>query len=361
MNRHDIKKLASYQAYPCVSLLLPTSRHAPQNQQDPIRVKNLIKQATARLHDEFGKREVAGVIADLEALADEIDYQHTLDGLALFVSPDMAEKHYLPFPVTERVMIDESFATRDLTYMINRSPSYWLLALSEKPTRLYEGLRNNLVEVFDEGFPMVHTLPGGEAPLPGGRGVKVSAYRDERHRQFFRQIDEALGKIIADDPRPVFIAAVDRYHAFFEEVTAHTRLLAGRIEGSYDKTPIHELGDRIWPIVQEYTARQKAGVIDDLAAAVGAQKAASGIGEAWRMAQEGRGLRLIVEESFVYPARLDETGLQLTPAEDPTAPDVIDDAVDELIELVIEKGGDVTIVEDGALATHQRLGLILRY
>ena len=51
----------------------------------------------------------------------------------------------------------------------------------------------------------------------------------------------------------------------------------------------------------------------------------------------------------------------LIPADDPTAPDVIDDAVDELIEIVLAKGGRVIFVDNGALAIHQRVALILRY
>ncbi len=61
----------------------------------------------------------------------EIDYRYALDGLAIFVNQDFARKFYLPFPVRERVSIDESFATRDLVMAMNRAPRYWVLALSE--------------------------------------------------------------------------------------------------------------------------------------------------------------------------------------------------------------------------------------
>jgi hypothetical protein len=79
------------------------------------------------------------------------------------------------------------------------------------------------------------------------------------------------------------------------------------------------------------------------------------------MAEEGRGDTLLVEQDFHYPATVDETGLILTPAEDAAAPGVIDDAVDEVIEDVMMKGGSVVFVDNGALAQHQRIALILRY
>ena len=79
------------------------------------------------------------------------------------------------------------------------------------------------------------------------------------------------------------------------------------------------------------------------------------------MTFQGRGDTLLVEEDFHYPARLDESGTKLTPTEDITAPDVIDDAVDEIIEGVLDKQGKVVFVENGQLTQHQRIALILRY
>ncbi len=95
--------------------------------------------------------------------------------------------------------------------------------------------------------------------------------------------------------------------------------------------------------------------------AVSEQKIVSSIGEVWRLAREGRGRLLVVEQDFHYPARLDETGTRLTPADDVTAPDVMDDAVDETIETVLSKGGSVRFVENGTLDAHQRIALTLRY
>ncbi|MBA2661097.1 MAG: hypothetical protein H0U74_02285 [Bradymonadaceae bacterium] len=361
MNRNDVKLLASVRNYPCVSVLLPTYRMSPENRQDPIRVKKLLKEAADRLQSEFGKRDAQVVLDRLGELSDQIDYHNTLDGLALFANADMARIYYLPFAVRERVVVDETFATRDLVYTLNRSPSYWLLHLSEKHTRLYDGVHDSILEIKEEGFPMVHEGPGGSAPLPGGIGVSKSAHRDERHRQFFRQVDAAFGKSALNDRRPLFIAGIGRYHAFFDEVTQHKGWLAGTIEGNYDKVSDHELGKRVGPAVADYLATSRQAVLTELSDAVGAQLAVTTVGVCWRLAQEGRGAKLIVEDGFEYPARLDASGLVLTPADDVAAPDVIDDVIDELIEAVIEKGGEVAFVDNGSLAKSGRVAMILRY
>jgi hypothetical protein len=91
-----------------------------------------------------------------------------------------------------------------------------------------------------------------------------------------------------------------------------------------------------------------------------AKRVVSGISSAWLAAQAERPEMLAVEEGYFYPARVDATGQLLSPADDIEHPDVIDDAVDELIEAVLHRGGWVALVEDGALAHHDRVALTLR-
>lgn len=361
MNLHEVHLLQQIRGYPALTITLPTHRTSPQNRQDPIRVKNLVKQAAERLLGEFNKREIEPVLLRLEKLAQSIDYRNALDGLALFVNPDFSRVVYLPFGLKERIVVDDTFFTRDLVFALNRTPRYWTIVLSEKPTRLFEATREDLIEVQDGGFPITHAGPGGEESLPGGFGVQKSAYRDEYHRKFFRQIDAALKPFLAEDPLPLAIVGVDRFLAFFGEVTGHKGFILATLQGSHDKTSPHELGKLVWPLVKAGLAEERQKVFAELETAIGERKFVSTVGEVWRLAHEGRGRLLLVEEDFHYPARVDESGSHLIPADDPDAPEVMDDAVDEIIELVLSKQGKVVFVDNGKLETHGRIALILRY
>jgi hypothetical protein len=361
MNRQDLLTLQGITGYPALTITLPTHRTSPDNQQDPIRVRNLVNAATERLLNEFSRRELEPLLGHLEAVVNDINYRHTLDGLVIFANQEMAQKFYLPFALEERVVVGDTFLTRDLVFAFNRTPRYWVLVLSEQPTRLYEGTRDTLVEVQAGGFPMVHEGPGGATALPGGFGVNVSAIRDERHRQFFRAIDEALAPLLAADPLPLAVVGVDRWLAFYEEVTVHKEAIIASVHGSHDKTSEAELAKLVWPTVEAALAQRRAQYLDELGVAVGQQRVAATAGEVWRAANEGRGRLLLVEEDFHFPGRLDESGANLLPADDPTAPGTIDDAVDEIIETVLSKGGRVVFTPNGQLADFQRMALTLRY
>lgn len=361
MNRQDIRVLQQAGGYPALTITMPTHRAKPENRQDPIRLKSLVKQAADRLLQEFGKREIAPLLARLEELAGGVNHHKNLDGLALFVNRDFARAVRLPFRLQERIVVDETFYTRDLVFAMNRTARYWLLVLSEKPTRLLYGTRDSLLEVEDHGFPMVHTGPGGERPLPGDFGVNKSAYRDERHRQFFRQVDAALKPLLAADPLPLVVVGVDRYLAFFREVSDHRDAVLTTLTGSHDGTSPHDLGRLVWPLVETSLAAEREQVFAELERSIGERKVAAGIAEVWPLAREGRGRLLLVEEDFHYPARVDPTGTIITPAEDATAPDVLDDAVDEVVEAVLLKQGQVVFVDPGRLAAQGRIALILRF
>ncbi len=361
MNRHDVHLLQQVQGTLCVTITLPTHRTSPDNKQDPIRLRNLVTDATKRLLQDFGKRDIATLQTRLEALAASINHETNLDGLALFVSNDFAQAYKLPFRLQEKIVVGDNFYTRDLVFALNRTPRYWVLALSEQPTRLYEGVRETLIEVTAGPFPMQHGGPGGESRLPGGPGVNISAYRDEYHRQFFRRVDSAFGEFMKEDPLPLGVVGVDRLVAFFNEVTAHRNAIVGTVFGSHDRTPAHELGKLVWPVVKEGLAAQRQQVLKDLETAVSAQRFASGIGEVWRFAHEGRGSLLLVEEGYKQPATVDESGRHLTLADNPTDLNVLDDAVDEVIEKVLELGGRVVFTDPGTLTKHQRIALTLRF
>ncbi len=361
MNRSEIQLLQKIEGYPCVTITLPTHRTSRENRQDPVRVKNLLTEATNRLVQELGKREADPVLKRLDELVRDIDFQHMLDGLALFANRDFARAVLLPFSLKERVVVDRTFLTRDLVFAANRTPRYWVLVLSEKPTRLYEATRDDLQEIRDGGFPMTHEGPGGERPLPDSFRIEKSTLRDEHRRSFFRRVNAALKPFIAADPLPIVITGVDRFLSLFQEVTDHHDRILASVKGSHDKTPPHELAKLVWPLAKDALAEERRNVLHELEKAVGENNFVSTVGEVWRLAREGRGKLLLVEEDFHYPARVDASGTHLEPAEDISAPDVIDDAVDEIIETVLAKNGRVVFADNGQLEAHQRIALILRY
>jgi len=358
--RKELKALQSKQDYPSVSILAPTHRTAPANQRDPIVVKNLVTKAVERLASEFSKRDVAAVVQNLERLVEKVDWEHLHDGLALFASRQVARSVLLPFKVKARVHVDATFATRDLVYTMNRAPQYRVLVLGEKPTRLFEASTNVLTEWKGKPFPMTHKGPGGASKLPGGKGINISAVRDDSHRQFFQKVDEAVGVLQAEEKLPIVLVGIERFLTFFQEITKDPDSIVGMLTGSHDNPNPATLGKAVWPVFQAGSTLRRTKALSRLNQAVSVNRHASGIDRVWRAVFDNQCQLLLVEKDFEYPADVSEDGTHLLPSTG-KGPQSLDDAVDEVIEKAIASGAEVFFYEKGALDLHQGIAAVLRY
>src|SRR5262249_18526050 len=282
------------------------------------------------------------------------------DGVALFAGRGVSTAIPLPFRVKARVVIDATFATRDLVFALNRSPRYRVLVLTEKPTRLFEATTSVLSEHTTRPFPMGHKGPGGASRLPGGQGINRSAVRDDAHRQFFRRVDDALAAIQKEDHLPVVLVGVDRYLAFYQEVTKDPDAIVGAVAGSHDDPNPATLGRMVWPVFKAGNTLKRTRALARLHQAVSINRHASGIDQVWRAVYEKRCQILLVESDFHHRADVAPQGDRFLPhtRRGPAAPD---DALDGIIERTLQDGGEVFFYDPGVLALHQRIAAVLRY
>jgi hypothetical protein len=87
----------------------------------------------------------------------------------------------------------------------------------------------------------------------------------------------------------------------------------------------------------------------------------NGIQNTWSAAMEGKGLKLLVEKDFRVPGFLTDNMYHLYTKPPKKKHKIIPDAVDGLIETVLNKNGRVFFVDNGALAAYQKVALITRY
>ena len=357
MDTQALTDLVRTREYPAVSVLMPTHRRGPENQQDPIRLRNLLAEAKRRLKgDELVSAEVAeDVIRGLERAAAEVDLNHAEDGLALFAAPGGEHHSYLlAQTVEERVVIDETFLTRNVVAALTGPSSFWVLVLSDKRTRLWDGHRDHLTEVTTGDFPMIHEPPLGAVDR-SGRTIP-RPHNEERHRQFMREVDRAVGAILAKDARPVVLVGLKRNLVTFDDVASHAGAVIGSVEGGHDGASGHDLLELVQPVLEADIERRQRAALLELDAARKGRRYAAGLEEVWQLARQGRGAHLIVEDGYRTQALVYDDHLVLSETEADT-----EDAVDDVIEIVLSHGGEVTFVPDYMLADHDRIALVARY
>jgi hypothetical protein len=106
--------LASQEA-PCLSLYQRTHRHHPDNQQEPIRFRNLVKSMEQSLQQKHSSRDIRFLLEPFHALAEDRDFwNYTPDGLAALGAPEFFRVYRLQTPVPEGVVVTDSFHLKPL-------------------------------------------------------------------------------------------------------------------------------------------------------------------------------------------------------------------------------------------------------
>ena len=118
----------------------------------------------------------------------------------------------------------------------------------------------------------------------------------------------------------------------------------------------------IAPYVADWKRIKQQDLLLQLDAAMSAKKLIAGIEDVWREASRKNGRLLVVEKNYVYPAQQSEWADTIHPKEESMHSNVfIKDAVDDIIEKVLEGGGDVEFVDQGILKDYKRIALIKYY
>jgi hypothetical protein len=149
LNPAALKSLIAQQGKWCVSLYMPTHRVGREQQQDPIRLKNLLAQAEANLLANGVRRpEVQKLMRPAEELLWNRDFwQHQGDGLAIFLTNDFYKVYRLPVEFEELLNTGTSFYIKPLLPSLGRGIKFYVLAVSLNNIRLFEGNADTMSEI----------------------------------------------------------------------------------------------------------------------------------------------------------------------------------------------------------------------
>ena len=70
----QFKELLSTSDAPCISLYLPTHRHHPDNQRDPITFRNLVRDAEVSLADKYDVKDHRSLFEPFKALENDREF-----------------------------------------------------------------------------------------------------------------------------------------------------------------------------------------------------------------------------------------------------------------------------------------------
>ncbi len=360
---------------PCLSLYQPTHRHFPDNQQDPIRFKNLVKTLEQSLRQQYPTREVRPLLQPFNDLGSDRDFwNHTQDGLAVLCAPDRFRIYKLQRQVPELAIVADSFHIKPLLRIVQSADRYQILGLSRGAIKLFEGNRDALDEIdLAPGVPRTITDALGDqltephqtvrsvggVALHHGQGGKSDEVSVDLER-FFRVVD---GAILAQHSRPsglpLLLAALPEYHGVFRKISRNPFLMSDGIKIDPDSVSTDQLRELAWRIIGPSYQNRLARLVEEFEQSKPRGLVGDHLGQIAFDAVSGRVRTLLVEANRQIPGHLDPVNGSIK-FEDISHPQV-DDLIDDLAELVLNKGGQVVVTPAERMPTQSGAAAIYRY
>lgn len=355
---------------PCISIILPLHTKSAARSQNATLIEHALQQAIRSLSAKnISGEQVNELTRKIKGLAASIDPNHVLGGIGLFVSANLSERFDFPFPVTACVQIDNSFETRDLFYFIQYNRPYHVLAMSKQAIHLFVAQADSMREIRDGYFPRKildnyeYARPARANSYSGtlkGFEKDKSILSDLRVFTHLKKATYNLSKYLGNHQAEIVLAGPAKMVHVMRQQHAIASHAIGNIYGTFDQHELNQLAKLAWKVCVEHRKSEIDQMIKTSGEAALALRK-RGIRSVWEAASQGKGLLLLVEKELRCRAYHPEGSDQIRLRAPKGRYRVLEDAVDDVIEMVVRKGGRVVFVPENTLAKFERIVLLLRY
>jgi len=358
-----------------------------ETRQNPIRFKNLLRQAEDQLVDQGLRRpEALELLKPVQELDDYEFWQHQLPGLAIFCAQDFIHYYRLPLAPEEFVAVGDRFYLKPLLPLLSDNQQFYLLALSQNQVTLFQGSRFSLEKINLETLPasladaLRYTEPeknlqfrtgiargGGQPNSPQG-GQQVAAFHGQdaddevekiRIVEYFRRIDVGLQELLHNQQTPLLLAGVEYLFPLYQEANTYAHLLPEGIPGNPEHVKPEALHQQAWEILQPHFTQVQHQVVEQYQEFVGTGKASSDLEAVVPAAYYGRVDSLLVALDQHQWGRFDPTAsvVHPHPQREPGDEDLLDFAA---VHTFLNRG-TVYAVPPETIPEQAALAAVFRY
>lgn len=261
----------------CVSIYVPLPRSGDQIKQTAIRLKNMVREARARLVAlDVAPEEADALLAPVRAWAAEQPFwEASPAGIALFAGAGRFDALTTPDPVQEHLFVGDAFYLLPLIALLREEARFFILALTREEAHLLACTRREVREVLhpelptslevitaDEVYERQLQFRAGQGGTPaayrGGRGAAIFHGQEadddpsDRIRRYYQLVARGVDAALGESQDPLVLAAVKEMAAIYRKVGARAGLLAEEMRGSPEGVRLEGLRDCAWPMVREH-------------------------------------------------------------------------------------------------------------
>lgn len=391
--RKDIEPLLRTSGGPCVSIFLPTFRAGGERQQNPIRLKNVVRSVAERLEQDWGMRspDADKLLDPVKQLVDDNSFWlHQSDGLVLFRSPDMFKSFQLPVQLNELAVVEKRFHLKPLLPLLSGDGDghFYILSLSRKNIRLLSASRFRVEEIDleSQGVPTSFAEALGDieriqmqastsSKTPhrfsmGPRGGPIfSAHATGEEnleadlRNYFERFDDALAKIDIDRRAPVVLAGVEYLLPIYRDAaTTFQNICEDALRGNMEMEKAEDLHAAAWEIVEPHFLQERRKAAERFGDLTGSGRSSTDLNEVLPAAHDGRVESLFVARGVRVWGSYDGENRKIHFQLDKDGPrNGNEDLLDLAAVQTYLNGGKVFLVEQQDVPEGKSLAAVFRY
>ncbi len=317
----DAKEIIKENGGAHASVFMPTHSRGGMDPQDPIRLRNLLRQVEEKLVAQgMRSAEAKAFVKPVKTLlTDNLFWRQQSDGLALFIQTNMFLYYRVPILLKEQVGVGERYYINPLVKMFSDCGYFYVLAISQNDIRLLQCTASGSVRLDVSNLPknkeeaLYYETPDNRmryrvsAPTGGSNlGVTTAIqtgvgsrpdYAKRNMMQYFHQVSSGIQEKLRDEKMPLVLAAVDYIHPMYREANLYRNLLPDGVMVSPELLSDDELREQAWNIVRLYFEKSQNDVIAEFRKSAGTGLTAIGLEEVIPAAYHGRVRFLITAEA----------------------------------------------------------------
>jgi hypothetical protein len=308
-----LKKLAAA-CGPCITIVLPT------NPQSDLRTQ--LKDAVRQVADTLKGNGHEELLAPLMDEPDPVPVTQRPTGSLIIVrSPEIFVRFFTPIQLRQTIAVEDYFLLQPLVPVIGAGREFYLLALSQKRTRLLLCTSSTSVEVpLPAGTPTNlddallnrqpdHVLDNRSSAGPSVGAMKgvlfgTSTDRDNKSEEllvFFHALNKGVHTLLHDVNVPLVPVAVDHELALYRRVNTYPHLVEPGVHGSPDGMKGDEMHRRALAVLRSYVPEPIRKKVEEFDKLVGTGHASTQVEEITKAAYAGRISHLFLRDNGDQP------------------------------------------------------------
>jgi hypothetical protein len=381
LTRNELKQLAAYSADPSVSIFMPTAKAGKAVEKNPIRFKNLLREAGRRIEASGDARRRSRHAVDTllqparELLQDSAFWRHQELGLAFFLAPDWTRRYRLPISPEEICVVGRRFHLNPLLPLVSGSGRFQILCVRRDGIELYSATRHDLHRVTLQQTPERFegsAAASGQRELqwhtgtPGGRGKRAAVFHGRHEtdqetelRKYYCAVAESLASEMEDRSAPVVLVGLPHLLSVYRDADQESNLCENEVRRNPDSTDPDSLLELAWQAVEPVFASGRRAAGQEFLERSNTGRSSDDLEEILPASFEGRVESLLVAPGYHRWGSYDPATRRIRSSGSDRVEN--EDLVDLVAVRTLSQGGDVFVVPEEEMPSDARLAAVYRY